>query len=217
MASVINLPIQKMNCAVDDEIALMCDDLGLKVQARRHRSKRSIEEDFKPMSELEIEIWNEFCPMLYEEKNWGEYKFDKIPSEVVKHISFLKKNYPFDEIQIRTCEKLADPLLIGIYGGSTYLLARWGLESPESLGLVEVYNILRRPERLVRNFWVGFLFSLECILLFLFYSDVAKLPMHPERFLWMAFLVSGMVVISGFLLSMVYDIKTRRELTNLGK
>ena len=125
------------------EAVSLASELGLDRQAERY-SKNRVEDAFKALSRDELEIWDSFCSCHYgvktQPKSLSDYSFDTVPVEVMRHWKNIKDNYSFDEYQIWTTEKaqITDPLLIGFLGNSRYLLARWGLESPESLPLRDV-------------------------------------------------------------------------------
>jgi hypothetical protein len=140
MAHVLTIP--KIGTqAADEKTASLAAQLGLKKQAERYARACSVERDFVPMSVDEQTVWFAFCPKMYRSTREGElenYSFDTIPAEVIEYWARIKQNYAFDSFTIRTTEKVADPLLIGWFGQAAYLLARWGLESPEDLPLREV-------------------------------------------------------------------------------
>lgn len=77
----------------------------------------------------------------------ASYMHDTIPAEVLRHWSMIRGRYAFDSYEIRTTERtpvMRDPLLIGYFSGAMYLLARWGLESPEALPFKEVARQLKK-------------------------------------------------------------------------
>lgn len=129
------------------EAASLARELGLEVMARRYE-KALAENVFTPLTEDEVLIWAYHCPTRYipgteNNGNWKKlevYAFDSIPVEVMKHWKSIKDNYAFDHFEVWTTERvqqrnLTDPLLIGVIGQKFYLLARWGLESPENVSV----------------------------------------------------------------------------------
>lgn len=162
MAHVLALP--KVSTSKDTtQIAAIARDLGLPVQEKRYSAPHSIESDFTPLSQDAGLIWRSFCPTAYRtgitegQSNilsfsawtWlterirplADYAHDTVPAEVLRHWADVKNRYAFDAFEIRTTERtpaMHDPLLIGYFGNAMYLLARWGLESPEALPFKEV-------------------------------------------------------------------------------
>ncbi len=134
--------------APQSEAAAIAEELGLTVQAARYGKRTDIAEQFGHvcLSDDEWSVWDAFCPTAYFENRTGrvgesfsDYGFDLIPAPVLKYWRDVKRDYAFDEFQIWTVEEnKQDPLLIGIYAGAHYLLARWGTESPELLPFHEV-------------------------------------------------------------------------------
>ncbi len=132
----------KADCA---EAANLAKELGLELQAKRYE-KPLAEVAFTAMTDDEILIWRQHCPTTYFQpptvnRSLGDYAFDTVPVEVMRHWKAIKDNYAFDSYQIWTTERtpsVSDPLLIGVLGQKLYLLARWGLESPESAPLHKV-------------------------------------------------------------------------------
>lgn len=135
--------VPKNDCA---EAAALAKELGLDLQAKRYE-KPLAENVFTPLSDDERIVWENYCPTRYVPGGVGElraleqYAFDSVPIEVMRHWKAIKDNYAFDRYEIWTTERrpqAADPLLIGYIGQKVYLLARWGLESPESMPLKAV-------------------------------------------------------------------------------
>ncbi len=131
----------------DADAADLARELGLALQARRYE-KPLAENVFTPLTADEVTIWHHHCPTAYVttapadgQKSLADYGFDSIPVEVMRHWKSVKDNYNFDTFQVWTTERTrraTDPLLIGIIGQKLYLLARWGLESPENESIVSV-------------------------------------------------------------------------------
>lgn len=144
-------------------VADLAASLGLRVQAERYSKPYDITRDFTAMTPDELRVWDYFCPTAYRaewtepnsvtidegqfygrEYRWplSEYRHDTLPPEVLRHWGDVKNRYAFDAFEVRTTERRSvphpDPLLIGYFSGAAYLLARWGLESPEALPLREV-------------------------------------------------------------------------------
>lgn len=162
MAHVLAIA-RKSEAVNNEDLAAIALSLGLPAQAQRYSAPHSVEQDFTPLAPDEWLIWQAFCPTGYRtdvaepmrhqisnglyctELPLAEYKYDTIPPAVLKHWQAIKQNYGFDSFQIRTTEKtqFCDPILIGLVGAVPYLLARWGLESPESMPFAEVRRRLR--------------------------------------------------------------------------
>lgn len=92
-------------------------------------------------------VWDaHYCPTSYMEEieSFQSYSFDTIPVPVLKHWHDLKQQYPFDHFEIWTTKERGrrgvDPLLIGVFERSFYLLARWGKEAKDLLDFSEVCN-----------------------------------------------------------------------------
>ena len=131
------------NDAAAKNIASLAAELGLTTQATRYAASNSIERDFVPLSDDEFLVWSLFCGKAYSTaEELAGYAFDTIPAEILQYWKRLKDNYAFDRFEVRTTASVArqhqDPLLIGYFGPKAYLLARWGLESPEALPIREV-------------------------------------------------------------------------------
>lgn len=174
MAHVLAFPRKADTTNSNEEVAAMAASLGLPVQAQRYSATHCIETDFQPLTDDELLIWQAFCHTAYASDcstrtttridgpflegvhlPLAEYKYDTIPAEVLRHWHGIKQHYAFDSYQIRTPERVVlqykDPILIGMHGPVGYLLARWGLESPDSLPFHEVCNKLRHS--LLANYW----------------------------------------------------------------
>lgn len=142
MAHVLS-QLRLVTAEVNDEGVNLAKELGLEVQAQRLQ-KPLAENIFTALSEDEITLWHHHCPTRYIEganvQPLEQYGFDTIPLEVMRHWKKIKDNYSFDRYEIWTTERTVntDPLLIGVIGQKLYLLARWGLESPEQLSLREI-------------------------------------------------------------------------------
>lgn len=153
--------VPKSDCSHAAELAR---ELGLELQAKRYE-KPLAENAFTPLSEDEITIWRTWCPTRYADESQSQtarplrdYAFDSVPIEVMRHWKAIKDNYAFDRYEIWTTERTraSDPLLIGVLGTHLYLLARWGLESPESLPLmlmVKQYHDRKLTEHVPTHVW----------------------------------------------------------------
>jgi hypothetical protein len=134
--------VPKTECS---EAVALAKELGLELQAKRYE-KPLAEDAFKALTADEGELWSWHCPTRYilgggeQRRKLEEYAFDSVPVEVMRHWKAIKDNYAFDRYEIWTTERTAhqDPLLIGILGTHLYLLARWGLESPDQLPLKQI-------------------------------------------------------------------------------
>lgn len=128
------------------EAASLAKELGLELQAKRYE-KPLATDAFKPLSADETTLWAFHCPTRYVPgggdgvRALEQYAFDSVPVEVMRHWKSIKDNYNFDRFEVWTTERTpraTDPLLIGVIGATNYLLARWGLESPEQLPLQQI-------------------------------------------------------------------------------
>ncbi len=135
--------VQKQDCS---EATALARELGLELQAKRYE-KPLAENAFTPLTPAELIVWRNYCPTTYapgggtNDRKLEEYAFDSVPIEVMRHWKAIKDNYSFDRYEVWTTERIpraADPLLIGIIGTNLYLLARWGMESPEAMPLKAV-------------------------------------------------------------------------------
>ena len=127
------------------EAVSLAQELGLELQANRY-AKSLAEDVFKALTHDEVILWAHHCPTRYIPgggegvKKLESYAFDNVPLEVMRHWKAIKDDYAFDRYEIWTTEKTinTDPLLIGVLGQRLFLLARWGMESPEYLPLKEI-------------------------------------------------------------------------------
>ena len=138
-------------------ISDLAASLGLDAQAKRYQKEYEIIPQLFANARLTNEedvVWKAFCPRAYGEREFARYEFDTIPAEVIEHWAQLKQ-FAWDAFEIRTTEatRNEDPLLIGIYQGARYLLARWGEEAPKLLSFDEVKRRLkeREAERIEAN------------------------------------------------------------------
>lgn len=147
----------------DDEASKLAKELGLIRQAEHHRKGAySIPEAFAStiLSGQELAVWQEYCPTSYTEgtEEFMNYQFDTIPLPVLRHWKSVREQFPFDSFQIWTTERpqiqLSDPLLIGIFQGVRYLIARWGKEAADLISFEEV------RERVLQGLHDGFEISL---------------------------------------------------------
>lgn len=142
------------------EGAKLAERLGLKQQAVRYQmTGTDIRTTFAEflLSETEQIIWRNYCPTSYVEgtEEFEAYRFETVPVPVLKHWDELKQKHPFDHFEIWTTEQRArtnasDPLLIGVFEGGFYLLARWGKEAKDLLSYSEICD--RVYERFHRGF-----------------------------------------------------------------
>lgn len=161
--AMVAIPEQQQGIGGNIEGAELAKKLGLKQQALRYQmSGVDIRTTFAEflLSGTELTIWRNFCPTSYVEgtEKLEAYHFDTIPVPVLKHWNNLKQQYPFDHFEIWTTEEPAkavasDPLLIGIFEGAFYLLARWGKEAKDLLSYNEVCD------RVYERFHHGFVLS----------------------------------------------------------
>lgn len=135
--------LPQSDCA---EATALARELGLELQARRYE-KPLAERTFTPLTDDETTLWAFHCPTRYvpgggqNVRKLEDYAFDSIPIEVMRHWKAIKDAYTFDRFEVWTTERTPaqnDPLLMGVIGPRFYLLARWGLESPEQLPLKEI-------------------------------------------------------------------------------
>ena len=131
----------------NDEASTLAKELGLIRQAEHHRKGAySIPEAFAStiLSGQELAVWQEYCPTSYTEgtEEFKNYQFDTIPLPVLRHWKSVREQFPFDSFQVWTTERpqiqLNDPLLIGIFQGVRYLIARWGKEAADLISFEEV-------------------------------------------------------------------------------
>jgi len=126
------------------EAVELARELGLEVQAARY-AKPLAGNAFEPLSDDEITLWRHHCPTRYtpggsaNSRVLEKYAFDTVPVEVLRHWKAVKDACAFDSYEIWTVQAAqADPILIGVLGERLFMLARWGLESPEQLPLREI-------------------------------------------------------------------------------
>lgn len=153
--------------------AAIAESLGLDFQRKRHAATDSVEAAFTPLSADELLVLRAFAPTAYRQDpprdgnlvtaagRWivdrplpfSQYRYDVIPAEVLEHWESIRTRYAFDLYEIRTTERLPyyDPFLIGYFGASAYLLARWGLESPGSLPFPEIVRRVKADREATLN------------------------------------------------------------------
>ncbi len=158
--AMVAIPEQQQGFGGNIEGAKLAKKLGLKQQAVRYQmTGTDIRTTFAEflLSENELTIWRNYCPTSYIEgtKEFEAYRFETVPVPVLKHWNELKQQHPFDHFEIWTTEQPAratasDPLLIGVFEGGFYLLARWGKEAKDLLSYSEVCD--RVYERFHRMF-----------------------------------------------------------------
>lgn len=141
----------------DAEAVELAKKLGLNRQANRYeKGTNGIALVFASslLQGEEALIWQMYCPTHYVEgtEQFNDYIFDTIPTAVLKYWAGLKEMYAFDSFEIWTTErtKNSDPLLVGVYEGARYLLARWGKEAADLISYAEVRAKI--CESLYRNF-----------------------------------------------------------------
>jgi hypothetical protein len=80
-----------------------------------------------PLSDREMAVWQWFLPMAYFHREFKQYDFGPIPTDVLRVIKQVGQAQLFDSLEIRTPERTRclDPALIGYIGREAYLLARW--------------------------------------------------------------------------------------------
>ncbi len=154
-----------------DESREIAKFLDLSAQAERY-TKMHVGEITEVFASVrlegnELEIWRYYCPTTYREADMSNYSFDTIPLSILKYWKEVKEKYAFDGFEIWTTERpriiVGDPLLIGIYGGIRYLLARWGKETSVLLPFAEVrtrvytalcnFDLSQYPPRVVDVFF----------------------------------------------------------------
>lgn len=146
--AMVAIPEQQQGIGGNIEGAKLAEKLGLKQQAVRYQmTGTDIRTTFAEflLSETELTIWRNYCPTSYVEgtEEFEAYRFETVPVPVLKHWDELKQQHPFDHFEIWTTEQRAratasDPLLIGVFEGGFYLLARWGKEAKDLLSYSEV-------------------------------------------------------------------------------
>lgn len=151
MTTIITLnqpeQIDTRDVGVDKKEAVaLCKGLGLKKQATRYETSRDVSSAFAKclLTEDECLVWLHYCPTRYGDLAFGEYAFDLIPLPVLKLWKRCKQDFAFDSFELRTTERTQhqDPILLGRYGSSTYLLARWGDEAPQALSFDDICRSL---------------------------------------------------------------------------
>lgn len=134
--------------------------LGLKTQVQSLRRKLvSVKKGGRiatlPMTKNEVLIWGVWLPMTYKdrsdrhneyERQLSEYGFDQIPGHVLKLWKKYKEQKLFQRFEIWTPENpRPDPILVGINGESSYLLARWGESDANLVSFEDIKReIMRR-------------------------------------------------------------------------
>ena len=146
----------------NEEAVKLAQKLGLDQQAIRYqKSGADISSTFDQfrLSAVEMAIWKAFCPTVYVEGTdaFKAYHFETVPLEVLRYWNKLKEQHPFDRFEIWTTEvpevRTSDPLLIGVFEGVHYLLARWGKEAEAILSFSQVCDQVF--DRLHHNFTLG--------------------------------------------------------------
>ena len=140
-----DLPESTLKHKPDGEAVELAKKLGLSRQADRYqKGTNGIAQIFATslLQGEEADVLQWYCPTRYVEgtQQFEGYIFDTIPTAVLKYWAGLKEKYAFDAFEIWTTERTAnnDPLLIGVYEGARYLLARWGKEAADLISYAEV-------------------------------------------------------------------------------
>lgn len=113
------------------EGAKLAEKLGLEQQVFRYQTKHpDIWTTFAcfQLSETEKIIWRNFCTTSHVEgtREFKDYYFETIPVSVLKHWDEMKQQYPFEHFEIWSSSGgFEEHLLIGAFGASLCLLARW--------------------------------------------------------------------------------------------
>ncbi|MBI4992246.1 MAG: hypothetical protein HZB99_03440 [Candidatus Harrisonbacteria bacterium] len=87
---------------------------------------------WRKISDNDLRIWRIFLPTSYRSdlgpgRTLASYAFDQIPEEVISEFELAKALRLFNVYEVRTPEgRNIDPILIGLYGNTSYLIARWG-------------------------------------------------------------------------------------------
>ena len=106
---------------------------------------------FRELKEYDLIIWRRFLPKRYRlsvEKEWKEYSYDIIPTEVLQEMRFAKNSGLFQDLEIWTTERTnRDPLLVGILGGRRFMISRWGER------LLSFDEIMETVEKRALNFY----------------------------------------------------------------
>ncbi|MBI4992010.1 MAG: hypothetical protein HZB99_02225 [Candidatus Harrisonbacteria bacterium] len=82
---------------------------------------------YPEISTENMKIWGTWLPRLYSESDFKDYRFDQIPEEVLAEWKLAKNLGLFEVYEIRTPEspEMQDPILIGYFKNTPYLIARW--------------------------------------------------------------------------------------------
>lgn len=119
-----------------EERLQICKSLGLSAQCLSDQNAA----DFYPeITGEELAFWTVFLPTRYRHssKSWSYYKFDRIPTEPLRHIQKAYDSKLFDDLEIWTPEKIhEDPIAVGVVGASSdwsrmaqgqfFKIVRWG-------------------------------------------------------------------------------------------
>lgn len=165
-----------------------------------------------PMDPDEILIWQAFLPTSYngyptKDKNGyysftnhgnysiSSYHFDKIPYPVLQKLYGCMEAELYDRYEIWTPEiPVPDPMLVGIRGEKTYMIARWAESDSNLVTINTVKTMLARrwlsessmlPLLLISLTILSFLFTLGLFNLQMPY-DLASFKMVVTRWLLMA-------------------------------
>ena len=106
-------------------------ELGFETLSRRNEGPERFYS--RPTNEDWL-IWKHFLPTIYSFENgdWKNFVFDSVPMDILREIQYAKSISVFDDICIRTPEKLyIDPLVYGLVQTSKtnkdiYIIGRWG-------------------------------------------------------------------------------------------
>lgn len=123
-ASLLNLAKEQEKQERND----LCQSLGLEKQKGLIQSP-----SYQPFSVEDLDIWRRFLPVRFSKNNrprrrlWAEYDFDYIPLTAMRAIARAQTSNCFSDLEIwvPAAERI-DPLAVGLFGGFTYPIVRWG-------------------------------------------------------------------------------------------
>jgi len=120
----------------------LLSDFGFKNVKKLDKAAETSDEAsifYEKISKYDLKIWEVFLPTkyYYKPRHWGggrdfsfgDYRFDKIPTEVLKELEFAQSLKLFDNFVIMTPEE-KDPLLAGVVTSPNednfFIISRWG-------------------------------------------------------------------------------------------
>ena len=131
----------------------MCQFLGLEKQREIIQIP-----PYQPFLAKDLHIWQSFLPTRFSKNGllnrplWANYDFDCIPTVALRAIIKAQELKCFSDLQIWIPrQQITDPLAVGLLGGLTYPIARWGESLLPFKEIIETVCLSRSNNRLLKK------------------------------------------------------------------